>query len=55
MFKLRSFRIYSADIGVFTYFDTALLSNFISFSNREFVAMTTYAHEIHSKMAYRLV
>jgi hypothetical protein len=33
MFKLRIFRIYSADI-VFLYFLIFLLSNYISFSNR---------------------
>jgi hypothetical protein len=39
----------------FLYILISLLSNYISFSKRSFVAMTTYVYEIHSKMAYRLV
>jgi hypothetical protein len=51
MFKLRIFRIFSADIfSSFLYIMITLLSNYISF-----VAMTTFVYEIHSKMVYRLV
>jgi hypothetical protein len=37
MLKLRVFRIYSADIGGFIYFDISLLSNYISFSIKQII------------------